>query len=259
MFHLDHIVNIDSFAHQILRSKALQIGGVSHPLVEIELYLWTLGHTDPFSHRNPLQKEPGRWHFHMQGGTYRGGTYKGLDVTFSLLQSMECYGGLLIRSIQLPGGSVLEGPCRVVDYILEKTGSASILDLVKKMNSPSATDDKNPFFLHDQPRYVPIYASPRVGLTLKRFTDDKPEYLMRPYRYVTHLKLKKNKNLITLALYQSGLHIKEISELTGTSESVIQRYISQFKDGRERKRSIDEFRGNLSVSDLSYMCGYLLK
>lgn len=257
---LDSINDITGFCHQILKHKLICINGISHPIVEVEFYLWTHDHPDSFSHKHPMQKEPGKWHFHRQGNSYRGGTYKGLDFTVTLAGSTECYSGILIRSIQLPNNKILEGPCKVVDYILERTGSLSIEDLVTKMHSINVSDDQNPFFLQHQlrsPENIQVYSSPRVGLTLKRFTEDKPLYLMRPYRYLSYLKLKKNKSLVILNMYKQGLLIKQISELTGSTASVIQRYISQFEDGRLRKRNIKEFTGDLSVGDLNYLYGYL--
>jgi len=37
---------------------------------------------DPFTHKDPLQQTCGQWYFHKIGAQYKGGTYKGLDLTF---------------------------------------------------------------------------------------------------------------------------------------------------------------------------------
>ncbi len=39
---------------------------------------------DPFSHCDAMQQTCAQWYFHKTGGKYRGGTYKGLDVTFGI-------------------------------------------------------------------------------------------------------------------------------------------------------------------------------
>jgi hypothetical protein len=52
-----------------------------HRFVEIEFYYTDAIHADPFTHKDPLQKTNGQWYFHKIGAQYKGGTYKGLDVT----------------------------------------------------------------------------------------------------------------------------------------------------------------------------------
>jgi hypothetical protein len=270
-FNLETVDDIPAFAQHILTTRCLEIQGVRHSLAEIEIYLWSSTHPDPFSHRNPIQREPGKWYFHTQGtsGTYKGGTYKGLDITFDLDSAIECYGGILIRSINLPNGSLLEGPCKVVDYILQTTGHPTIKALVEAMASLDVTDMRNPLqlvsrdpfgWLHPQMAADPprVYASPRVGLSLKRFSPDKLDYLMRPYRFLTSPEIKKYKNLIILAMLKEGLTAEQIHELTRTSIPVIRRYQEQFNTGTRRNRPMTaEFTGDLSVNDLNYLYGAL--
>ncbi|MEL6189583.1 MAG: hypothetical protein AAFU79_33585, partial [Myxococcota bacterium] len=118
---------------------------------EVEAYLYGPGHEDPFAHQHPNQGTSGRWHFHRQGRSYRGGTFKGLDLTFG---PPETRAGLLLRALSetagdAPGDGVsaevsastgsggggpkredvaagVSGPCRVVHTLLEATGQATV-------------------------------------------------------------------------------------------------------------------------------------
>lgn len=40
-------------------------------------------HFDSFTHADEQQKKNGQWYFHKMGKGYKGGSYKGLDITFS--------------------------------------------------------------------------------------------------------------------------------------------------------------------------------
>ncbi|KXS19038.1 hypothetical protein M427DRAFT_181607 [Gonapodya prolifera JEL478] len=96
-------------------------------LAELEFYLHREpDHPDPFSHRHPDQRSRGRWYFHKLGGSYRGGTWKGLDITFGGRQGStesgsdgsdgaggtkeedgnDTFGGLLIRALE-PYGTLV--------------------------------------------------------------------------------------------------------------------------------------------------------
>ena len=145
-------------ANRLMNQMRLQVavrGEVSRfRICEVEFYLHCAGHTDTFSHRDELQRaSSGQWYFHRQNGkSYKGGTYKGLDITFG--SKGEAFGGVLIRSIEeedvaktvgkktinakgkqqlkLGKGSntFVEGPCRVVDRLLLAAQVSSIQELV---------------------------------------------------------------------------------------------------------------------------------
>src|SRR5687768_13664992 len=90
----------DRIARRLLGGSRLMVGGVPHRLTEIEFYYHAEGHRDPFAHCQPVQLFLGRWYFHRSGGTYRGGSFKGVDLTFA---GPEAYGGILIRGMEAPG------------------------------------------------------------------------------------------------------------------------------------------------------------
>jgi hypothetical protein len=91
-------------------------------LLEIEFYLndATNDHDDPYSHKHEHQLTCGEWYFHRVGKNgYRGGTRKGIDITFGSAER-KIYGGILIRAIQDElTKEVIEGPSLIVDKVLE--------------------------------------------------------------------------------------------------------------------------------------------
>ncbi|CAG8591508.1 11392_t:CDS:1 [Funneliformis caledonium] len=93
--------------------------------LEIEFYLndATNDHNDPYSHGHEQQLTCGEWYFHHVGKNgYRGGSRKGIDITFGSVDR-KIYGGILIRAIQDElTNEVIEGPSLIVDKILETCG-----------------------------------------------------------------------------------------------------------------------------------------
>ncbi|CAG8531611.1 6478_t:CDS:1 [Paraglomus brasilianum] len=96
-----------------------------YSIVEIEFYLRDVAsdHADPYTHGHVHQLTCGEWYFHRVGKNgYRGGTRKGVDITFGSTER-NIYGGILIRSIKNErSGGVIEGPSLVVDQILKACG-----------------------------------------------------------------------------------------------------------------------------------------
>src|SRR5689334_18097007 len=116
-------------ADLLLNRATLHVAGRPHRFTELEMYWSGHAHVDPFTHGQPIQRQIGAWYFHRSGERYRGGTYKGLDITFG---SSEAFGGILIRGVEpvepiepararaaapalpeLP--ALIDGPCLVVD------------------------------------------------------------------------------------------------------------------------------------------------
>lgn len=91
-------------------------------ILELEIYFQSASHADPFCHAREIQAHPALWHFHRSGnatttlaGGYRGGTRKGLDVTFGNEQARA---GILLRSLQAEDGTVICGPSKLVESVL---------------------------------------------------------------------------------------------------------------------------------------------
>jgi 3-methyladenine DNA glycosylase Mpg len=224
----------DALAEKLLNGVYLRVDGISHRLVEIEFYLRSADHPDPFTHGRPLQQQYGRWYFHRTGGSFRNGSFKGLDLT---LGDGTVYLGVLFRGLETPEGDLIDGPSLLVDYLLLQTKATTVRELDSLIAGRLAWDACNPLVLEEseQPRSQPLFRSARIGLTLKN-AHNKPEatsYIQRPYRYLTEpRRIAKGKALLVLALHANGADVEEIHDLTGSPRKSIRRYIDEFAAGR---------------------------
>lgn len=173
-------------------------------ITELELYYrddkaWP----DPFTHGDEMQLTAARWYFHRSGSAYKGGTYKGLDITCGVART-GTYGGLLIRGLRElgGGGSVIDGPCLCVDRILAANKAATIADFVSKC-LPAGERDTSVLDSSAQALWIEdlghphaagpgrLFCTPRYGLTLKAkgcsaaTNKLKEEYLYARLRAVT--------------------------------------------------------------------------
>ncbi|KAH9482101.1 hypothetical protein JR316_0004196 [Psilocybe cubensis] len=146
---------------------------VEFQILEAEFYLRLDGcHEDPFTHGSEEQKVSGRWYFHRaprfskdstRSATstteYRGGSRKGLDLTFggalapqlpsssgptsaspsrapAINNEPQRMGGILLRSIrEVKSKKIISGPSLLVDRILAASGVGSIQELVHDSNN----------------------------------------------------------------------------------------------------------------------------
>jgi hypothetical protein len=205
-------MDIETLAKHLLLSKSLLIGGIKHKLIEVEVYCRCLFHDDPYVHSCKEQLQYGKFYFHRHSnGTFKGGNYKGIDITFG---DGTMYFAVLIRSIMTPSG-MIEGPCKVVDYILQQYGVSTVNEFVDpqfklpiqtKGVSLSTSHVLDVFVNHRQLHLVdsdidtqnatlkPVYVGPRVGLNPS--TD--AYWCNVLYRYTTSDKLKRLRNQLTL-------------------------------------------------------------
>ena len=222
-------------AEQLLYGSRLMVGGQPYRLVEVEFYYWSKAHPDPFTHRDPIQFHIGHWYFHRTHGVYRGGSFKGLDLTFG---DSDTSGGILIRGLETPNGALIDGPSLCVDHLLDATGAATVAELDQAINKRLAWEEENPLFLkhqetHDAQSWI---RSPRVGLALRRVTSrtDSTRFLMRPYRYLSEpRRTKKGKPHMVLALHAQGKSTEDITQLTNCPQRIVERYIAEFEAGRK--------------------------
>jgi hypothetical protein len=222
----------------------LLVAGQPCRLQEIEFYWFSPEHPDPFCHRHPLQRHHGCWYFHRVGSAYRGGSFKGLDITFSDGQG---FGGILLRGLLRPDGSVISGPSRLVDFLLQATGFPRIVDLdtclqhhpvvLLEASWPNRSEPPAaPLILRSTatPLAWPIYATARVGLTLPPHHLDPAtlDFFGRPYRFLTlpHTLAAGRPQLI-VALHQSGLSPQAIRSLTHSPLPTIHRYLHAYHTG----------------------------
>jgi hypothetical protein len=175
----------------LLNRTVFQVAGIPHRLIDVEVYYHGPGHEDPFAHRHPAQLTFGRWYFHRIGSSYRGGTFKGLDLAFGGLAGTTgtAYAGILFRGVEAPDGHRTIGPCRLVHHVLQLTGYDRVADLDAAIGERLVWDLSSP--MHIRPARLtvrPIRRTARIGLTLKphrmKPADVAPLFLHRPYRFV---------------------------------------------------------------------------
>ncbi|HZV06343.1 MAG TPA: hypothetical protein VE999_14785 [Gemmataceae bacterium] len=244
-------------AKQLLNGSRLVVGGQPHRLVEIEFYYWSKEHPDPFTHRDPIQFDIGYWYFHRTRGVYRGGSFKGLDLTFG---HGDASGGIIIRGLETAEGKLIDGPSLCVDYLLDATGAATVAELDRAINKRLAWEDKNPLRLEtiDERENRPLFRSPRVGLMLKKVAarTEASRFIMRPYRYLTEpRRTKKGKLHLVLALHAQGKSALDIQRLINCPPRTIERYIADFERGR-KEADFDPYSGiDLGPAELCKLYG----
>jgi hypothetical protein len=228
-------------ADHLLNHSRWMIAGTPHRLVDIEFYYRGPGLVDPFVHGNPIMAKAGLWYFHRTGGSYRGGSFKGIDLTFG---DGKARGGILFRAAEAPDGRLIDGPSLLVDRAIRWCRVETVSELDEKIAERSAWHPLNPI------RIIPganlgkaVLACSRVGLTLRRAKSllDMPNYLFRQYRFVTEPKaIAKGKAQIVMALHRQGYSSTQIKLLTGSPLNAIERYVAEYAIGRMSGR-IEDF------------------
>lgn len=180
--------NIDDWftciAAKLMAHYRLVAGHDSLRLTHLEFYYHSADHPDPFVHGDPRQHLAACWYFHRVGAGYRGGSFKGLDLTFG---SRDAPGGILLRAAVTCGGQRIVGPSKLVDYLLDATGFRTVRDFDAAIAGRRADDPTNPLRLAWQRRPEPVSLErrPRVGLSLKRATPTSrhAEFIARLYGF----------------------------------------------------------------------------
>jgi hypothetical protein len=244
-------------ASRLLNTCDFVVAGNRYRFAELEMYYFGDPHQDLFSHRYPLQLEADRWYFHRTRGEYRGGSFKGLDLTFG---DGKAYFGILIRTIVAANGNILDGPCVTVDYLLAQTKAAHVAVLDSLINSRSIWDPSSPVHITESetPRSATVYQSSRIGLSLKKSKGkpDAPRFVGRPYRFLTEpANISKGKPHLVLALHRAGRTAEEIHQLIGMPRKTIDRYIADFTQGCAVE-NFDAYIGkDLSTAELCQLLG----
>lgn len=187
--------NFEDIANQLLNESYLKINNTKYRLIEIEFYLRNHLHPDMYVHANAEQLLTYKYYFHKFGtGTYKAGTFKGMDIVFGDIES-NTYFGILIRAILNTATDVLiEGPCNVVNHILNAYEYNSIADLTKN-KSVRIRKNSNDFILRSTNEFdfENLYRGPRIGLSGNK------KYVADPYRYcILQKRIKKQKTKLLL-------------------------------------------------------------
>ncbi|KAN0009610.1 hypothetical protein ACTFIU_006907 [Dictyostelium citrinum] len=264
---------------QLLNNVVLMINEQPHMLVEIEFYFKGCKHIDHFTHGDSMQLERGTWYFHRSGSGYKGGSFKGLDITFGLGESEKTYGGILIRSIQiLSDKSIIDGPSLCVDHLLKTTNSKDISQFIRSHGRSIFENENSMLYLkmRDQvlnsddenlkslalplPPVVSksnILSCPRVGLTLKRYKPSQEFFIGGDYRFIRLPdKVKKGKHYMTVKLALLGQDSNTIKNQVGSTTATIEKIKAQIKAGEKLSKSdLSSFRGDLSADEMCKLLG----
>ncbi|TPX55872.1 hypothetical protein SpCBS45565_g08484 [Spizellomyces sp. 'palustris'] len=226
--HTWYLTHFRRIATILLHHTTLLARTTAFQILEIEFYLYDTHHTDPFTHAHPAQRGLSTWYFHQQGASYRGGSWKGVDLVFGV----GFHGGILIRALRnIQTGQVVNGPCKSVEAIMVACMGkiASVKELIgvlegnlhAEMGLLKCLVDRDESSKHDQMEFV--IETPRIGLSLKpthKNLDKRFRYISKPYRFVhpTHLKTKQTATNI-VGLYRMLL---SNTDLLRNNESVLQ-------------------------------------
>ncbi len=243
-------------ADRLLNRSLWIIGGVPHRFTEIEFYYRGADHSDPFAHAHPIQATPGHWYFHRTGGAYRGGSFKGLDLTFGDAQARA---GILIRGVEAENGRLVDGPSLVVDRVLELCRMRTVADLDRTIGKQLAWYPESPLRIVSSRRTErDILACARVGLSLRRVQQGsaKPEFLTRPYRYLTEpVRIRKGKAQIVMGLHRHGTTAIQIRALTNSASRAIEAYLTAYEMGLREGQFTDFFGKDLGPKDVCRLHG----
>lgn len=179
-------------ANILLNKSVLSVSDSLYRIVEVEFYYKSDIHNDEYVHCDPDQLLKNTFYFHkFKTGTYKAGTFKGLDITLGD-KDEDVYFGILIRAIQnLDTLEIIEGPCKSVNKILEEYEVDKIIDFTNKEIFDIFENRQNFVLLNEEDRLEiqKIASGPRIGLS-----DKYPEFKNRPYRFAIYKeKIKKQK------------------------------------------------------------------
>lgn len=244
-------------AARLLNGVDFLVGGEPYRFAEVEAYYYGEGHRDPFAHRDPLQRQNGRWYFHRTAGEYRGGSFKGVDLT---LGDGQATFGVLVRSVVAPDGTLIDGPSLTVDHLLAKTSAPDVATLDRAIAARPAWDRSSPLAVREAEalRTAAVLQTARVGLSLKRSrgSPKAARYVMRPYRYLTEpRRIAKGNVQMVLALHQSGAEPLVIHQVTGVPKKTIDRYIADFETGKQEPGFAEYFGKDLGPVGLCRLIG----
>jgi 3-methyladenine DNA glycosylase Mpg len=199
LFSEDFVIDYKNITHEFLQQIAesllnkyvLVVGEKEYRICEVEFYVKNESHNDKYTHGDKNQKMFGKWYFHRYpNGAYKSGTYKGLDLTLG--DKTTCF-GILIRSIyDQETDTMIDGPCKSVNKILELNNCSDVNEYMANRKDPLSVRSKKNFHLKRKAQLdvEQVYKGPRIGLS-----DKYPEWQNVHYRFLIKKRLiKKGKS-----------------------------------------------------------------
>ena len=223
-----------SVALGLMQHTSLVVAGVPYDLLELEFYLRSPAHPDPFAHAHPDQASCAGWYVHRKGQSFSNGTYKGLDLTFG---PADAYAGVLIRTLGAPHGGRVNGCSLCVDAIMEGLGLEHVSQLGACWLPSGAFDTQAPVHLalRQRPARATIWPTSRVGLTLKRQAThpQMPAFIGRPYRMVSALDVPKGRVHTAVAMLKRGLPEAHVARAVSTTRAHAARLGRAYTEGKD--------------------------
>ena len=132
----------------------------------------------------------------------------------------------------------VDGPSTCVDHLLALTGHGGVASLAgsfdRAVDPPAA--GASPLFatVEAASRGLAVYATPRVGLSLKRgVTPGRLRFLARPYRFLTGpARVRKGRAHLVVSLHRAGHGAAVIAALTGVRLGLAARCAAMYEAGR---------------------------
>jgi hypothetical protein len=205
----------------LLAEGALFAGDRRFEPVEAELYLHGPGHLDPTVHQHPEQGEPGRFYLHRVGRGFKGGSYKGLDLSWG---GDGAFGGALIRGLREEDGGIVSGPSLCVDALLAACGMpdcASLHRCVVGRPVYAAGPLRLGVRPTPEPR-VPLLTA-RVGLPMGDGGPARRWAAAALYRMTTYPELPKGRAESLAAMVAAGVSDEEIMARLGVRAATVAR------------------------------------
>mmetsp|Transcript_51611 Transcript_51611/g.119956 ORF Transcript_51611/g.119956 Transcript_51611/m.119956 type:complete len:262 (+) Transcript_51611:3-788(+) len=213
----------------------LWIGDKPHCIAELEAYVHAPAHQDPYTHGDEGQNCCGAWYFHRKGGSFKAGSFKGLDLACGD-GARGVSAGLLLRSVrplEPASAKVTEGPSLLVDLILKLNERASISEFVSGRSAAELNAEATEGLCLKRaasPRTDSVWPAPRVGLVLRQDEQGKThmaggrpaDFVARFYRFSTvPTRLSKFRGGFGVAAYLgAGVAASELATQLGMPKMV---------------------------------------
>ena len=208
---------MSSLARKICCELDVVVCDKSCEMVEIEFYITTPEHPDPFTHCHELQREFGNWYLHRVGTGIRNGSFKGIDFTVG---DGNVHAAVLLRSIRTADGQLVSGPSLCVDYLIDECQVSDVHELNTVLSKHDIFSLKNAVHLRvrETARDVELFSTARVGLSAK----GDQSFAGARYRFLTEPRgIKKGRRELIAAMLSDGISSEDIARRTGSPRKTI--------------------------------------